>query len=230
MNVKANTHICPAVKGVGISKNSPLGTFLLFYIFCTCLCVPIISCVSFPPPYPKTDSSAAAPVGKGLVPSFVIAAKGIKNADSLAAFFMHERPSANAAKVKRLAALYVEEALLEGINSDAAFAQMCLETGFLRFGGLVSEDMNNFCGLGSIDASQRGNRFNSEQEGVRAHIQHLKAYGSTEELRMPLADPRYRWVQPKGKAPDVYALSGTWASDRQYGEKLAGILKRMARF
>ena len=76
MNVKANTHICPAVKGVGISKKSPLGTFLLFYIFCTALCVPIISCVSFPPPYPKTDSSAV-PVEKGLVPSFVIAAKGI---------------------------------------------------------------------------------------------------------------------------------------------------------
>lgn len=230
MNVKANTHICQAVKGVGILKSSPLATSLLFYILCICLCVPIISCVSFPPPYPKTDSSAAAPVGKELVPSCVIADKGIKNADSLAAFFMHEQPSANAAKVKRLAALYVEEALLEGINSDAAFAQMCLETGFLRFGGLVSEDMNNFCGLGSIDTSQRGNRFNSEREGVRAHIQHLKAYGSTELLNMPLIDPRYKWVQPKGKAPTVYGLGGTWASDPLYGKKIVGLLERMKDF
>ena len=36
----------------------------------------------------------------------------------------------------------------KGSNSDVAFAQMCLETGFLRFGGLVTMDMNNFCGLG----------------------------------------------------------------------------------
>ena len=186
------------------------------------------SCVSFSPVRREGQNAVAA---KELAfPSVRIADAGIKTASALEAFFMAEVPNADVLKVRRLAALYVIEASFEGINSDIAFAQMCLETGFLRFGGLITEDMYNFCGLGAIDVNNRGCRFNSEQEGVRAHIQHLKAYGSTEELRMPLADPRYRWVQPKGKAPDVYALSGTWASDRQYGEKLAGILKRMARF
>lgn len=186
------------------------------------------SCVSLSPLRREGQNVVAA---KELAfPSVVIADAGIKTASALEAFFMAEVPDADVLKVRRLAALYVIEASFEGINSDIAFAQMCLETGFLRFGGLITEDMYNFCGLGAIDENNPGCRFNSEQEGVRAHIQHLKAYGSTEELRMPLADPRYRWVQPKGKAPDVYALGGTWASDRQYGEKLAGILKRMARF
>ncbi len=186
------------------------------------------SCVSFSPARREGQNAVAA---KELAfPSVLIADAGIKTASALEAFFIAEVPDADVLKVRRLAALYIIEASFEGINSDIAFAQMCLETGFLRFGGLITEDMHNFCGLGAIDENNRGCRFNSEQEGVRAHIQHLKAYGSTEELRMPLADPRYRWVQPKGKAPDVYALSGTWASDRQYGEKLAGILKRMARF
>lgn len=222
MNIKADMCIFSAAKPAS----------LFFYVLCAGLCMLIFSCASFPPPYPKTEAavSPTESAGKGLLPSFVIADKGIKSSDSLAAFFMNEQPSADAAKVKRLAALYVEEAVFEGINSDAAFAQMCLETGFLRFGTLVSEDMNNFCGLGAIDASQRGNRFNSEREGVRAHIQHLKAYGSTETLRMPLIDPRYKWVQPKGKAYDVYGLSGTWAADPLYGKKLAGILQRMKDF
>ncbi len=162
------------------------------------------------------------------LPSMFIMGDGVKTHQSLITFFMQENPNGNSSKVERLAKLYIEEARLEGVNADVAFAQMCLETGFLRFGGLVTEDMNNFCGLGAIDETQRGNVFETEQEGVRAHIQHLKAYGSTEALNMPLVDPRYKWVNPKGKAPTVHGLAGTWASDTQYGIKLEGLLSRMA--
>ncbi len=161
-------------------------------------------------------------------PSLFLMEKSVKNEQSLVTFFMQENSLANKEKVERLAKLYIEESILEGVNSDIAFAQMCLETGFLRFGGLVTEDMNNFCGLGAIDETQRGNIFATEQEGVRAHIQHLKAYGSAEPLNMPLVDPRYKWVNPKGKAPTVHGLAGTWAADTQYGIKLEGLLSRMA--
>ncbi len=178
-------------------------------------------------------SSCISPKGgffgqKFTMPSITIMDNGIKNQDSLVHFFMQENNSANIQKVRRLANLYILEAQLEGVNSDIAFAQMCLETGFLRFGGLVTEDMNNFCGLGAIDETQKGNVFATEQEGVRAHIQHLKAYGSAEPLNMPLVDPRYKWVNPKGKAPTIHGLAGTWASDTEYGQKLENILKRMA--
>ncbi len=162
------------------------------------------------------------------MPSIEIMASSTKSATSLVQFFMDENNFANIEKVQRLANLYIEEGRLEGVNSDIAFVQMCLETGFLRFGGLVTEDMNNFCGLGAIDETQRGNTFETEQMGVRAHIQHLKAYGSAEPLNMPLVDPRYRWVNPKGKATTIHGLAGTWASDIQYGIKLEGLLSRLA--
>ncbi len=147
--------------------------------------------------------------------------------ERLVGFFMESNPSKDRAKVARLAALYVEESSLEGVNPDIAFAQMCLETGFLRFGGLVTEDMNNFCGLGSIGPGQPGNAFPDERTGVRAHVQHLKAYASAEPLRGPLVDPRYRYVNPKGKAPTIHGLGGTWAADREYGVKLAGLIGRI---
>lgn len=130
-------------------------------------------------------------------------------------------------KVERLAAYYVKESSAEGINADIAFAQMCLETGFLQFGGLVTADMNNFCGLGAINAENPGLVFPDEQTGVRAHIQHLKAYASAEPLNLPAVDPRYRYVNPKGKAPHIYNLAGTWASDTAYGHKIDQLLRRM---
>ena len=104
---------------------------------------------------------------------------------------------------------------------------MCLETGFLRFGGLVTADMNNFCGLGAINAENPGLVFPDEQTGVRAHIQHLKAYASAEPLNLPAVDPRYRYVNPKGKAPHIYNLAGTWAADPAYGHKIDQLLRRM---
>ena len=158
-----------------------------------------------------------------------IAGQGKLSAVALASFFMKRTPDADSLQVKRLAELYVTEAAQEGINSDVAFAQMCLETGYLKFGNLVTPDMHNYCGLGAIDAEHPGERFETEQLGVRAHIQHLHAYGTTEDKTLvnPLVDTRYKWVRPRGKAPTVFELAGTWASDRQYGVKLKSILEGM---
>ncbi len=148
----------------------------------------------------------------------------------LAAFLLMNNPAADAQKALRLACYYLEESAQEGVNSDVAFAQMCVETGFLKFGGLVTAEMNNFCGLGSIDPQQPGLSFEDERTGVRAHVQHLKAYGSAEPLVNELVDPRYRYVNPKGKSPAVAGLAGTWAADLQYGEKLNRMLGRIYAF
>jgi hypothetical protein len=128
--------------------------------------------------------------------------------------------------IKELALFYIEEAAAEGVNHDIAFAQMCLETGFLHFGGLVTQDMNNFCGLGAIGPGQNGEWFSTPRIGVRAQIQHLKAYATDEPLRRELVDPRYRWVR-YGSAPTIAALAGTWAADREYAQKIRGILERL---
>jgi len=154
---------------------------------------------------------------------------GIKSQKELYKFFMSHNKKISKRKVKRLAKYYIEEAKAEGINSDVAFVQMCHETGFLKFGNLVSEKMNNFCGLGSIDENQRGASFENEQIGVRAHIQHLQAYATTEdvELNKELVDPRYDWVHKTKFVDDIFGLAGTWATDPNYGTKLDNMLKRL---
>lgn len=131
-----------------------------------------------------------------------------------------------------MAKFYVEEAAAEGINSDVAFVQMCLETNYLRFGNLVSAEMHNYCGLGAIDENHRGEIFETERLGVRAHIQHLHAYGTTSDfvLKNALIDSRYKYVNPRGKAPTVFELAGTWAADKEYGRKLDALLSALEEF
>lgn len=164
------------------------------------------------------------------MPSITIYDKGIKTERQLIKFFLSNNKTVNKQKVKRLAKYYINECKIENINSDIAFVQMCLETGFLRFGLLVTEDMNNFCGLGAIDKDNRGCFFETEQLGVIAHVQHLKAYGTSEPLVNTLVDPRYKYVNPKGKAPSLYELAGTWAMDKEYGNKLFSLLTKLSKY
>jgi len=176
---------------------------------------------------PEEMDYDGAAVDPFTAPPELIMGRGAMSVSRLVAFFLENNPDADEARVARLAALYVEEAAVEGVNADVAFVQMCLETGFLRFGGLVSPEQNNFCGLGATGPGQPGLFFPDERTGVRAHIQHLKAYGSTEPLIGVSVDPRYAYVTPKGKAPDIQGLAGTWAADPLYGDKLATLLSAL---
>lgn len=160
---------------------------------------------------------------------WTIMGRGLTDLDGLVSFFLENNPDADVQRVERIAAIYMEESQLEGVSWDIAFVQMCLETGFLCFGGLVTEDMNNFCGLGAVSPQQPGIYFDDERTGIRAHIQHLKAYASTEPLVEELVDPRFHLVQPRGRAPDIYGLAGTWAADPEYGRKLESMLEVLYR-
>lgn len=190
--------------------NNPCKRLYRFFILLVISVMYCFSCRSIPLSVPKG-----------------IMGTGMMTAEQLAYFFLTQAPDADPLQVERLARYYLQESAAEGINSDVAFVQMCLETGFLRFGGLVTADMNNFCGLGAINEANRGLSFPDEQTGVRAHIQHLKAYASTEPLSLPAVDPRYRYVNPKGKAPYIRNLAGTWAADTAYGHKIDQLLRRM---
>ena len=152
------------------------------------------------------------------------------NSDQLTAFLMYMNPNADKEKIKRISSMYIEESMIESVNSDIAFAQMCLETGYLSFKGIVKSDMNNFCGLGAIDAVHNGIAFENEELGIRAHIQHLKAYASKKPLVQECVDPRYKFAIPKGKAPSLKHLTGKWATDPEYSKKLESILYRMYQF
>lgn len=154
---------------------------------------------------------------------------GILSAEQLATFFEQNNDEYDYDFLVEFASYYIDEGLAEGINSDVAFAQMCLETGFLRFGGLVQEEWNNFCGLGAMGPEHPGEIFETEQLGVRAHIQHLQAYATTEDIKLnnELIDPRYNWVHKTKFVEDIWGLAGTWATDPNYGTKIDAILTRM---
>jgi len=165
-----------------------------------------------------------APSGKNISRS--ITGVPAMNAKQLYEYFMSRNPLADKAEVKRLSNYYVEEARAEGINSDIAFAQMCVETGFLRFGNLVTPEMHNYCGLGAIDSEHRGEVFANERLGVRAHIQHLLAYSRKERPTKPIVDPRYELIRTN--RPDIYGkltnwtqLNGIWAvPGKNYGQEI----------
>jgi hypothetical protein len=155
-----------------------------------------------------------------------ILGRGSIKSETLAEFLLTVNPEVAEPFAYDFAKLYVEEAAAEGVNHDIAFSQMCLETGFLSFGGLVKPDMNNYCGLGAIGPGEEGESFPSPQIGIRAQIQHLKAYATEEPPKQPLVDPRYRWVR-YGSAPTIYELSGSWAADKEYGKKIKNILDNL---
>ena len=97
------------------------------------------------------------------------------------------------------------------------------ETGFLRYGGDVERSQYNFAGLGATGNGAKGNSFATVREGIRAQIQHLKAYASTETLNNPCVDSRFKYVT-RGCAPYVEWLgisenpSGKgWATAKKYG-------------
>lgn len=77
--------------------------------------------------------------------------------------------------VAELAARFADEGAAQGVRADIAFAQAMLETGYLRFGGIVQPADLNFSGLGACDSCPRGLAFPSAELGVRAQIQHLYA-------------------------------------------------------
>lgn len=126
-----------------------------------------------------------------------------------------------------LPGIYIQEAEREGVNYDLAFCQMCLETGYLEFGGDVDPGQNNFCGLGAVGGGAAGASFGDARTGVKACIQHLKAYGSNEPVaNPPIVDPRFNLVT-RGVAPLVTDLSGRWATDSDYGNTILAIRRRL---
>lgn len=128
--------------------------------------------------------------------------------------------------------LYLSEGSAEGVRGDIAFAQSCLETGNFTFSGsAVTLLQNNFCGMGVTARGMKGNSFDTPQLGIRAQVQHLKAYASTEPLKNACIDSRFRYVT-RGCAEYVEWLGQKenpdgkgWAVGAGYGEKIHAILE-----
>lgn len=137
-----------------------------------------------------------------------------KGADSAEAFFK----------------ILKEEAEAEGVRADVLFAQVMLETGGLKFGGDVQPSQCNFGGLGAVGGGAAGETFADVRTGLRAQVQHLKAYASTDGLNNACVDKRFQYVS-RGTARYVEWLAipqnpygKGWAADADYGTKLLRIM------
>ena len=131
----------------------------------------------------------------------------VATADQLNALLLSR--NAQATDYLHLAEIFLEEGEKEGVRGDGAFCQSLIETGYFRFGGDVWPVQHNYAGLGATGGVP-GLTFADDRTGIRAQIQHLKAYASTEPLTQACVDPRYKYVQ-KGCAPTFELLSGKWA-------------------
>ena len=141
-----------------------------------------------------------------------------------------------------LAPIFIDEGVKEGVRGDGAFCQSLIETGYFRFGGDVQPGQHNYAGLGATGGVP-GLIFADDRTGIRAQIQHLKAYASTEPLAQVCVDPRYKYVT-KGCAPTFERLAGKWAvpgysgyvsldaaraAKDSYGDHIVQLLNRIAK-
>lgn len=121
----------------------------------------------------------------------------------------------------------LEEATAEGVRAEVVYAQSMHETANLQFGNQVSVEQCNFGGLGATNDGSEGASFADVRIGLRAQIQHLKAYASTEPLTQEVVDERFDLVE-RGSAPTVIGLGGKWAVPGDtYGQSLMEIVNRI---
>lgn len=135
-----------------------------------------------------------------------------------------------ASTIEQFAQIFYEEANAEGVKAEVAFTQCMKETGFLKYGGDVLPNQYNFAGIGATGAVH-GASFKDVRTGIRAQIQHLKAYASTSPLNNACVDPRFNLVT-RNTAPYVEWLGKQenpngygWASAKNYGYDIVGMVK-----
>ena len=136
--------------------------------------------------------------------------------------------NANVPDIRNFCQIYYDEATAEGVDPALAFTQAMKETGFLKFTGQVKIEQFNFAGMGVTDASTNGDSYQNVREGIRAHVQHLKAYAvKNPAFAKPVVDKRYSSLfaaNRSGTAPYIEWLgisenpSGFgWAAEKGYG-------------
>lgn len=143
--------------------------------------------------------------------------------------------SKGAATLQDFCQIVYDYSVMEGVNAEVVFAQICKETGYLQFGGDVKAEQCNFAGIGATGNGAPGNTFASVAAGVHAQVRHLKLYASTNIADVPNdgVDPRY-FITCLGKAPYVEWLSiphnpyGTgWAASEGYSRELLADIWRL---
>lgn len=134
-----------------------------------------------------------------------------------------------ASTINQFAQIVYEEAIAEGVKPEVVFTQCMKETAFLKYGGEVNPNQYNFAGIGAT-GSVHGATFENVRMGIRAQVQHLKAYGSLDKLINQCVDPRFNLVS-RGSAKYVEWLGkkenptgAGWATSKNYGHDIVNMM------
>ncbi|WP_308590088.1 tetratricopeptide repeat protein [uncultured Megasphaera sp.] len=175
----------------------------------------------------QTAKAYTRPMLDPAKPDYTIMGKAEIPAPQMVRFIRQRNPHPKInTTLEDLVQTYYDEAGREGIRADVALCQALKETGYFNYGGDVSPDQNNFCGLGATGNKVAGARFATPRLGVRAHIQHLLAYASTTRPQTDIVDPRYELMAEKhpdlyGQVPTWTGLNGRWAvPGKHYGQEI----------
>ncbi len=140
--------------------------------------------------------------------------------------------NSDAPTLRSFCQMYLDECNAEGIKAEVAFVQAMKETNFLRFGGDVSISQYNFAGIGATGGVP-GNSFATVRIGIRAQVQHLKAYANNESLNQACVDPRFKYVA-RNTAPYCEWLGikenpygKGWATAVNYGYDIVTRMNRL---
>ena len=120
------------------------------------------------------------------------------------------------------------------VNPTMAYVQAAIETGYGKFGGIIDESYKNPCGMktkqgGSNTDPNAHQRFNTWDDGVKAHLDHLSLYaGGSGYPQQNTTDPRH-FSYIFGNAKTVQALSRTWASNGNYGNTIMNLYNSLVK-
>lgn len=139
-------------------------------------------------------------------------------------------------------------AVKRGILPEVMCSQICVETGYFKFGGVLDASYHNTCGLkttkgGSDKAAKAHMKFKSWEEGINAHADHLALYAGAKgfpkyspetkgyynencKANGTTKDPRH-FTYLYGCCKTVEGLSGTWATSKNYAEKILTLVKEI---
>lgn len=124
-----------------------------------------------------------------------------------------------------IAELYWKYGEITGIRADVLYAQAAKETAFGKYTGQVKPEQNNWAGIkkyGAVgDEPEDHEDFETPEDGVRGHFNHMGAYVGTE----PVGEPHGRYKSVKslawaGTVKTVEQLGGKWCPNKGYGNSI----------
>lgn len=135
-----------------------------------------------------------------------------------------------------------------GLMVEIFISQVCLETGYFNFGGVLDASYHNTCGLkvtkGGGDKDAKAHmRFKSWEEGIKAHADHLALYTGAPKFPRyspncashpneqykangTTQDPRH-FTYLYGCCKTVEGLSGTWATNKKYADDIKRLVNQI---